>query len=467
MKTDPRPQQVRATHYLENRSQAALFMPMGRGKTWILLHRAWTLYKRGHINTLLVTAPPGVHIQWIYEQATIHLDDGWVGIDLRSKSRQNKQYQERLKTLAQVQDKLLILVSHFELFANKYGQGLVAWFLAKRSCMWVLDESTKIKNHKAKRTKAILSLAQHAKYRYIATGTPVTRGVENIYTQFEFLQRGFLGKSFYGFRARYCILRDIPGAPPGAKQVIGHQNVEELIDRLQPLTFFDKGEAERPVEYTKRYVELTDKQRRLYDEMKAEFVAFYDGKLINLANAAAKLVKMQAVLSGFIYHEDSPTSTVDSNRAISCVDCIEELGACGHDSKVIVWYRFNYDRFLIGAELDNREIQWRDYSGEVKPDQRQANIEDFRYGPVPVLLMQLQAGAYGLNIPEARYNIFFSNVFDAELRWQAEERSRPGQRCPTLNIDLVARDTMDLHLLRVLRERRNLKNLVESLLEEK
>jgi SNF2 family DNA or RNA helicase len=50
-----------------------------------------------------------------------------------------------------------------------------------------IDESTTIKNPKAKRTKNILSLSPLCKYRRIMTGSPVTRNPLDLYSQCEFL----------------------------------------------------------------------------------------------------------------------------------------------------------------------------------------------------------------------------------------------------------------------------------------
>ena len=50
-----------------------------------------------------------------------------------------------------------------------------------------IDESTTIKNPKAKRTKNILSLSSICKYRRIMTGSPVTRNPLDLYSQCEFL----------------------------------------------------------------------------------------------------------------------------------------------------------------------------------------------------------------------------------------------------------------------------------------
>ena len=71
-----------------------------------------------------------------------------------------------------------------------------------------IDESTTIKNPKAKRTKNILVIITHCKYRRIMTGSPVTKNPLDLYTQCYFLDPFHLGhESYYSFRMRYAVMK--------------------------------------------------------------------------------------------------------------------------------------------------------------------------------------------------------------------------------------------------------------------
>ena len=81
----------------------------------------------------------------------------------------------------------------------------------------VVDESTTIKNPKAKRTKNILKLSKFAPYKRILTGSPVTRNPLDLYSQCEFLNPTHLGfESYYSFRNRYA---EMSTANFGGRQV--------------------------------------------------------------------------------------------------------------------------------------------------------------------------------------------------------------------------------------------------------
>ena len=51
----------------------------------------------------------------------------------------------------------------------------------------VVDESTYIKGRRAKRTRRLIRFGARTPYRLILTGTPIQQGIEDLYTQMEFL----------------------------------------------------------------------------------------------------------------------------------------------------------------------------------------------------------------------------------------------------------------------------------------
>ena len=75
--------------------------------------------------------------------------------------------------------------------ANAYGSmGCIA-----------IDESTTIKNHKAKRTKALLKISKRFMYKRLLTGSPITKSPLDVFAQTEFLRPGLMGhESYYSFQ---------------------------------------------------------------------------------------------------------------------------------------------------------------------------------------------------------------------------------------------------------------------------
>jgi len=96
-----------------------------------------------------------------------------------------------------------------ESFSSGNGSEFAYKFLsAHPKSMVAIDEATTIKTPTSNRTKNILKLSNHCKYRRILTGSPVTKSPLDLYSQCAFLDPWLLDhQSFYTFRARYSICK--------------------------------------------------------------------------------------------------------------------------------------------------------------------------------------------------------------------------------------------------------------------
>ena len=79
----------------------------------------------------------------------------------------NKGQQEKLDSLFTEGEDLRILIMNVEALSTTKGTAFAYKFISAYNTLMAIDESTTIKNPKAKRTKNILKLAQHSKYRRI------------------------------------------------------------------------------------------------------------------------------------------------------------------------------------------------------------------------------------------------------------------------------------------------------------
>ncbi|HIN73870.1 MAG TPA: ATP-dependent helicase, partial [Gammaproteobacteria bacterium] len=95
-----------------------------------------------------------------------------------------------------------------EAFSTSKGKQFATKFLLSHRTLMVVDESTTIKNPKAKRTRTIIDLSTDAAYRRILTGSPVTKNPLDLFTQCYFLDPYHLDhQSYYSFRTRYAIMK--------------------------------------------------------------------------------------------------------------------------------------------------------------------------------------------------------------------------------------------------------------------
>src|SRR5690606_12410441 len=151
------------------------------------------------IDGLLVIAPKGVYSSWLYDHIPKHLPDRVLGVSRVFLWRANwrtKAFQEECsKVLQRPEGDFHVLVMKPEALNTEYEPKDCARFLKNHRTLMVVDESTIIKNHKAKWTKQAIRLSRYAAYRRIMTGTPITNSPMDAYSQFDFLDPSILGHS--------------------------------------------------------------------------------------------------------------------------------------------------------------------------------------------------------------------------------------------------------------------------------
>ena len=248
-KTSPYSHQKRIWGDTRDLEYYGILAEMGTGKTKMTLDTAMWLYDKGEISGVLVVAPNGVHRNWIEDEipAHVHLDMATnTGTHFyESKKANTKWHKEKLAAVT-AHSGLAWLAISYDAFITANGKKTVWDFLRLRRCLYVLDESTYIKTPGAKRTKSIVASAKYAPYRRILTGTPVTQGPFDIYSQIEFLNPEFWKKhglgNFFAFKNTFGVFKKMEIRVPGrdrpriVQQVVNYKNLEWLHEILSPIT---------------------------------------------------------------------------------------------------------------------------------------------------------------------------------------------------------------------------------------
>ena len=186
-KTKPYAHQLLALEKSWNKETYAYFMEMGTGKTKVLIDNAAMLYDKGKINGLLIVAPKGVVGTWYDQELPTHLPNHIENVTILWQANITKGQREKLDSLFEPEETFHILIMNVEALSTTKGTDFAAKFLACHNTLMVIDESTTIKNPKARRTKNILNLSTKSKYRRIMTGSPVTKNPLDLFSQCYFL----------------------------------------------------------------------------------------------------------------------------------------------------------------------------------------------------------------------------------------------------------------------------------------
>jgi SNF2 family DNA or RNA helicase len=430
----------------------ALLAQMGTGKTKIILDEAGALHLYKGLDGLLVLCPKSLVLNW-YNEIITHMSKE---VDWRFaawRSTPNIKERKRLANVEEHEDRQLhILVMNVEALGagSDKAEKLATKFLkAHTSVMIAVDESTFIKNPKAKRTKACLRLAQYSDYRRILSGTPFEQSPMDAWSQFQFLERGCLGyDTFTAFRARYAIVRDMEVGIKRFKIVVGYQNLEELRDSIAPYsTYLWKDDClDLPEKiYKTVYVPLTPEQRRAYASIEGDaMLELADGALATAPEMITRMLRMHQICTGHMKDDEGTNLYFKHDRLNVLLNTILP----GVGGKVIVFGHFVEPLKEIVEAI--REKYGEDsvalYTGDTSQKERNAIVERFQDRDSDLLyLVANKTAAYGLTLTAAATVIYYTNQWSPDVRIQSEDRAhRKGQHHPVTYIDMIAPDTIEM-----------------------
>jgi SNF2 family DNA or RNA helicase len=458
-KTTPYEHQLKALKMSWNKETYAYFMEMGTGKTKVLIDNMAMLYDKGKINGALIIAPKGVIETWYSQELPAHLPDHIEKVNVLWQSNINQKQKKNLDQLFESGHDLHILIMNVEAFSTSKGVQFATKFLLSHKTLMVIDESTTIKNPKAKRTKHIINLSKDSSYRRILTGAPVTRNPLDLFTQCYFLDPYHLDhQSYYSFRTRYAIMKTAHIAGRSIQLVSGFKHLDELAEKLKPFSYRVLKEdcLDLPDKiYMKRMIELTPEQKRVYEQMRKEALATLNGKTVTTMTALTQLMRLHQITCGHFAADDGTIQDVKSNRLNELLDVLDEV-----EGKAIIWAHYQYDIRHIVAALTKKYGPGSvvDYYGLTPQDQRQKNKDNFqKRAEVRFFVGTPATGGYGLTLTSANTVIYYSNGYDLEKRIQSEDRAhRIGQHRPVTYVDIMAEDTVDNKIVKCLRKKVNI-----------
>jgi len=314
----------------------------------------------------------------------------------------------------------------------------------------IVDESNLVKNHKAKRTQRIQSLAEKSPYRLILNGTPISKNEKDLFSQWQILDWRILGyQSFWSFAANHLEYDDYG-------KIRSTLNTDYLVRKIAPYTYqVKKSECLDlpPKTYSSCHVPLTGKQWRLYQEAKENFLMLVDE--CDSSTIYRLFTALQHVVGGFYITsipeaplEFSPMFKPEENPRIEALSNVVN----GISEKVIIWCKYTQEIKDVACMLREEygEDSVVEFYGGIKQKQRQENINKFSNNARFFVANKTCAG-YGLNLQFCSYAIYYSNDWDYATRMQSEDRiHRIGQENNVHIIDLCSYGTIDERILKCL-----------------
>ena len=291
----------------------------------------------------------------------------------------------------------------------------------------VVDESTYIKGHRAKRTRRLIRFGTRTSYRLILTGTPIQQGIEDLYTQMEFLSPLILGyTSRHAFQSALAVFQTQKRAFSVESMSLG-----EVCRIIAPYVYqVSKEDCLKlpPKMYHRILCRFSEEQTTLYQAVKARFLDDLDSyEPSDLSTAIFRLFSgLHSVSCGVLPSGFLGARRLRNQRMDALFAELRQLKT----SHVIIWVNYLESIAALDEAFPKVFPKMPVYTvhGRVPVTARTTKIDLWkRRGGV--LMATQGTGGYGLTLTESHRVFFYSENWRYALRLQAEDRChRIGQK---------------------------------------
>lgn len=408
---------------------------------------AWAVAK--NLRSVVIVAPLGVHTNWIRAEFAKHAWIEYNGVVLNAQQISTKKFEGAFNSALSSDRFLAVSVGKESIITDKVKKALKR-ILRRGACALIVDESHHFRSPSAKRTKAAIGFAKQCVMRRILSGTPTGNSPLGLWSQFQILEPGALGHAKYAdFERRYAILGQRRNGATGRmyKTIDGYQNQEELRDRAAKwasVVLREDCEDLPELLISDQAYEPSPAQRAAYNSLRDEYRAELEtGGVVEVADAAPRLMRLQQILSNYTVTEDGDLTAVDLKNNPRLDALVESI-----DGPTIVWCRFTRDIETIAQRLAADGVKVVCYYGAIKQDDRARALEDFQAGRAQVFIGQPSCAGEGIDLSAASTIIWYSHTFDVVVRDQANERATKmgGKRIAVVNI--AAPGSIDEYILK-------------------
>lgn len=352
-------------------------------------------------------------------------------------------------------------------------------------------------NRKTKQTIALKNLKTY--YKTGLSGTPAYDKPDDLWSILNWLYPKYWSSfwRYYDQHVKYV-------ENNGYRVVVGVNNVEKLQEEMRGFYIRRRKQEvllDLPAKYySERIVELDPKQKRAYQQMKKDMLAWvgeHEDEPVAAPVVIAQLTRLQQFsdaygeLEKFTYREKTkyeaflpesvyeqliesglikrfanpeitngevfiPVGTYMIRDSIRMrlsepstkLDAVMDiLGSTAE--QIVVFSQFAQVIELLAARLEKAGIPHGIIVGATPSDDRKGIIRKFQAGKLRVFAGTIAAGGIGITLTSSSTVVFIDRSWSASLNIQAEDRlHRIGQKNAVQVIDIISRDTLDAKRIR-------------------
>lgn len=432
----PHDYQKYSIEFVKTHPIAALLLSMGLGKTSTTLTALDDLlFDSFEIHKVLVIAPLRVTKVWLDEVKK------WNHLNYLRCSLVAGTEQERKRALWANADIYII---------NREN---VQWLIDESGIQFdfdtlVVDELSSFKNFKTKRFKSLMKVRPMVKRVIGLTGTPTSNGLMDLWSEFKLLDQGKrLGRFITNYRDQYFRPDKRNGQVVFSYKPLPFAE-DAIYDKISDITISMKANdyLNMPELISNHIeVEMSEKEMKVYQELKQELVITLGDEDVTASNAASLSNKLTQMANGAIYLDNHESAIIHDRK----LDALEDLIEAQCDKPVLVAYWFKHDLDRIKNRLEELKVNFK----EIKTE---ASIEDWNKGNIEVGLIHPASAGHGLNLQEGGSTlIWFGLTWSLELYEQTNARLyRQGQKDRCVVIEhIVTKGTIEEQIIKALEEK--------------
>lgn len=404
---------------------------MGTGKTYEAI--ALDLCARKDMSTFtstLVIAPLTVLPSWQQHFAELAPELKVVTVDPKNRSASWQQF----------------LSSKADVFLVHWDALRLMPELQKHMFLHVIaDECHKMQNRKNQWTRAIKKIK--AQYKTGLSGTPTTGYPDKLWSVLNWLYPKEWS-SYWAYYKEHVEFEIV--YPQGYHKILGPKNEAALLDKMKD--FYVRRLKKDVLKdlpskyYTDIWVELTPQQRKAYQQMKKELIAWvgqHESQPLVAPVVIAQLVRLQQF--AVAYADVDSDGSVYLAEPSSKLDALMQILEDNPDEQIVVFSQFKQLVRLLESRLQKGGISYVTLTGDTPQSERGQVVSDFQEGKVRVFVGTIAAGGVGITLHAASTVVFLDRAWSPAYNQQAEDRlHRIGQKNAVQVIDIMARNTVDL-----------------------
>jgi SNF2 family DNA or RNA helicase len=425
------PFQQAGVEFLKRTPKALLADEMGLGKTV----QAAALLKELKPSRVLVICPASVMSCWERELSTWYPEVRVLALRGSVKERA-----AALKGSLASSEPIVVIIN-YEVVHKMAELSGVSWEAL------IVDESHRVKNRKAKVTRAVSLLAKQVPRTILLTGTPILNRPDDLWSQLNILYPDRY-RSYWRFVETYCRLR----YNGFGWEVRGPRDPEKLWKEISPFTLRrEKSQVLRdlPPKVTQQiWVDLEGEQLELYQQMKNELIARLELGEVAAFSAVVQLLRLRQICvePSVMFSDPAPLSGA---KAQALEDILE-----GGVQKVVIFTQWSRVVRAVSKFLEKKGISHVCLTGETPQSERARIIEGFQNSPIGAFVSTIGAGGVGITLTAADTVVFLDKEWTPALNQQAVDRlHRIGQRSTVWIYEILARGTVEEYVERLLAQK--------------